>query len=77
VTSPDVRAIRTAIGVFAVVLGIGLLVWAGWLYHLATVADTTDETPAFYLVVGSLVLDIGLVALFIGVRYFRRGRLRN
>jgi hypothetical protein len=73
VTLPDSRA-NTAIGVVVVALSVGLFVWAGWLYHLASVADTTDETAGFYVAVGSLVLALGFVTVYLGAHYVRRGR---
>jgi uncharacterized membrane protein len=77
VTLPDSRVIRRAIGVVVLLLGIGLFVWAAWLYHLASVADTTDETAGFYVGVGSVVLALGFVTAFIGVHYVRRGRRQD
>jgi len=57
-------------------LGIVLVAWSGWLYHFAAVADTTDETSAFWIAAGSFVLLLAVATLFLALRYFRRGRGR-
>jgi hypothetical protein len=57
-------------------IGIVLVAWSGWLYHFAVVADTTDETSAFWIAAGSFVLLLAGATLLLALHYFRRGRRR-
>ena len=62
------------LGIALGLLGIVLVAWSGWLYHFATDADATDETSAFWLAAGSLVLVLACATLLLALRYFRRGQ---
>lgn len=61
------------LGVLFCALGVVLLGWSGWIYHLASVADTTDESARFWIGMGSLVLAVGCVSIYCGARTLRRG----
>jgi hypothetical protein len=66
------QALGSALGL----LGVVLVAWSGWLYHFAAVADTTDETSAFWIAAGSFVLLLAGATLLLALHYFRRGRRR-
>jgi hypothetical protein len=69
---------RSAVNrVLAVVLGIpaaGLIVWSGWLYHLASDANATDTAPSFLIAIGTLTLVAGLLLLAFALRLLRGPR---
>jgi hypothetical protein len=71
---PRPSVLRRILGIALALLGIVLLAWSGWLYHFAAVADSTDETPAFWLAAGTFVLVLACSTLWLAVRYFRRGQ---
>ena len=70
------RVIWQSLGMGLGLLGIVLVAWSGWLYHLAAAADTTDETSAFWIAAGSFMLLLAGATLLLAVHYFRRGRRR-
>jgi hypothetical protein len=65
------------LGVVVGLIGVALVGWSAWLYHFAAAADTTDETSGFWIVVGSFVLVLAGVTLFLALHSFRRGRQRS
>jgi hypothetical protein len=71
---PRPRVLWRILGLALGLLGIGLVAWAGWLYHFAAAADTTDETSAFWLAAGTFVLVLACATLWLALRYFRRGQ---
>jgi len=66
--------LRRAIGALTLLLGVATLAWSAWLYHFAGRADTTDESVTFWVVTGTILLGVGCLLIFIGLRYLRRAR---
>jgi hypothetical protein len=65
------QGLRRLLGSLFAVVALALVGWSAWLYHFAPEASSTDETPGFWIAIGTLALVGSLLATRIALRLFR------